>query len=378
MATGTFFETRTKASEIKAQIVTKYFWVWSRIVIKHVRSGIGYVDLFAGPGRYADGAASTPLLIIERAIATPELAEALHIVLNDRDDKSIEALRAEVAKLPGIEKLHHKPIIEPREVDYRAVEWVEREWPYPSLIFLDPWGYKGLTLRLIHACLARPYTDVIFFFNYNRVNAAIENEFMRGHIAALLSPERLEKLRTRVQGLPPEERERIVLEELHDAVTLGGRYHWQTFRFTSPEIDKTSHYIILATKNPRGPETDEGHHGQAFDREDRGGRQHELCAVCEQANGAVREEAARSLGRGVVTQVRGPVAIGGADLSKAPRKHKVHVEELPGRDPPAGEGRRGHLRPARGGSSGTSRGSHSREACQGVFPAECHTLWLAC
>jgi hypothetical protein len=36
---------------------------------------IAYVDLFAGPGRYGNGTKSTPLLILETAIANPQIPQ---------------------------------------------------------------------------------------------------------------------------------------------------------------------------------------------------------------------------------------------------------------------------------------------------------------
>ncbi len=251
MPDSSFFETQTRASQVKAEIVAKYFWVWAKIVTKRATE-IGYVDLFAGTGRYGDGAKSTPLLILERAISDEKFARILHVVLNDRDRDSVTALRQAVADLSGIATLKHEPIIKCHDVDESVIAWFQSKWRYPSLVFLDPWGYKGLSLRLIHAALSRPLTDVIFFFNYNRVNAAITNEFMRGNVAALLTSERAEALREDVEGLLPEEREQSVLEALKAEVTLKGRYHWQDFRFTSSDVDKTSHYVILATKHPAG------------------------------------------------------------------------------------------------------------------------------
>jgi hypothetical protein len=38
---------------------------------------IAYLDLFAGPGRYQDGKKSTPLLILQQAIADPEMRQML-------------------------------------------------------------------------------------------------------------------------------------------------------------------------------------------------------------------------------------------------------------------------------------------------------------
>jgi three-Cys-motif partner protein len=251
MRDGDFFERQTRASQVKAEIVARYFWVWAKTATT-TASEIGYVDLFAGPGRYGDGAKSTPLLILERAISDAKFARILHVVLNDRDQGSVDVLRRAVAQLPGIATLQHAPIIMCHEIDEAVIQWIATKWLYPSLVFLDPWGSKGLSLRLIHAALSRQLTEVIFFFNYDRVDAAIPKEFMKGDVAALFAAERAQALRREVQAMAPEERERRVLEALRNEVTVNGRYHWKDFRFTSSDVDKISHYLILATKHPAG------------------------------------------------------------------------------------------------------------------------------
>jgi three-Cys-motif partner protein len=83
-----FFDERTDQSEVKARIVQKYFYAWARIIIpsaKHRAKKIAYIDLYAGPGRYRDGAASTPLMILERAIADTDLRKMLVTLFNDVD-----------------------------------------------------------------------------------------------------------------------------------------------------------------------------------------------------------------------------------------------------------------------------------------------------
>jgi three-Cys-motif partner protein len=63
-----FFKESKDQSRVKAEIVAKYFWAWAKVVIPATkRQGAGkvaYIDLFAGPGRYKDGAKSTPLLVL--------------------------------------------------------------------------------------------------------------------------------------------------------------------------------------------------------------------------------------------------------------------------------------------------------------------------
>ena len=55
---------------------------------------------------------------------------------------------------------------------------------------MDPWGYKGLSLRLINSVLRNWGSDCIIFFNYNRINMGLNNEFVREHMDALFGAER--------------------------------------------------------------------------------------------------------------------------------------------------------------------------------------------
>src|SRR5271165_4458933 len=76
VTTGTFFDESTEQSRIKATIVRDYFWAWAKVILSTVakRGGrIAYIDLFAGRGRYKDGTKSTPLLVLETAIADPNM-----------------------------------------------------------------------------------------------------------------------------------------------------------------------------------------------------------------------------------------------------------------------------------------------------------------
>jgi len=253
MKDKSFFEVQTSASGVKAEIVSKYFTVWASIVGKR-SSSLGYVDLFAGAGVYGDGKKSTPILILESAIrAHSTWGSKLRVVFNDVSEESIAALNGAISALPGHEALLPRVQVTCSPVDDSKIESLKK-WRHPSLVFLDPWGYKGLSVKLIQAALSRQMTDVIFFFNYNRVNAAITNEFMEENINAFFTPERAERLRQAViaVGENAKKREQIVLQAVLDEVTLNGKYYTAHFKFDVPDAKKTSHYIILVTKNPAG------------------------------------------------------------------------------------------------------------------------------
>ena len=78
MRISEFFQESKEQSRVKTRIVTKYFATWARIILPRTRGGkLAYIELFAGRGRYEDKTLSTPLLILDHAIADPALRAQL-------------------------------------------------------------------------------------------------------------------------------------------------------------------------------------------------------------------------------------------------------------------------------------------------------------
>src|SRR5437764_6683416 len=99
MIAAKFFDERTDQSEVKARIVQKYFYAWARVIMPTAQKGgnrIQYIDLYAGPGRYRDGAASTPLLVLEQAIQDPRMSQMLVALFNDADAAKTATLQDEI------------------------------------------------------------------------------------------------------------------------------------------------------------------------------------------------------------------------------------------------------------------------------------------
>jgi three-Cys-motif partner protein len=250
-----FFNEMTGQSEVKIEIVRKYFWAWAKIIIPSVRSRpnprIGYVDLFAGPGRYGDGSDSTPILILQRAISEPEMARMLVARLNDADPQNAAALEASIRNLPGIDRLKFYPKVGNFEVDDSLIARLDL-WDIPTLFYLDPWGYKGLSLPLIKAVLRTWGSDCFFFFNYNRINLALSNPVFTTNMNAVFSKPVADGLRARLAGLTPARRQDAIIEALKEALkNIGGTYT-REFCFKDAHGTRTSHFLIGVSKNIKG------------------------------------------------------------------------------------------------------------------------------
>lgn len=246
-----FFDESTEQSQIKAKIVSDYFFAWAKIITHVQRSDrIAYIDLFAGPGRYKDGTMSTPLLILQRGIRDPIIARRLVTLFNDGDSNSSRSLEAAIKSLSGIDKLKYPPRVMNQEIGTEIVKRFEEMRLVPTLFFVDPWGYKGLSLQLVNAVVKDWACECVFFFNYNRINAGLGNDAVREHMNALFG-EHADELRQELEGLDPSARELTIVERLSTALNPDRKRLVLPFRFRR-DNRRTSHHLIFVTKNFRG------------------------------------------------------------------------------------------------------------------------------
>jgi len=255
VANEQFFNEQLDQSETKARIVQKYFYAWAKVIGPSAKAWggkVAYIDLFAGPGRYKDGAASTPLLVLQHAINDPELRDMLVTLFNDADANHTATLQTEIDKLPGIEKLKYRPHVSCGEIGEDAEKFFGETRLIPSFSFVDPFGYKGLSLKIVNGVIKDWGCDCIFFFNYGRINAGISNPKVEIHMEALFSTNRATKLRAALEGKSPDEREALILEELSQAIKEMGGTYVLPFRFKRGK--RTSHSIVFVSKHFRGYE----------------------------------------------------------------------------------------------------------------------------
>jgi three-Cys-motif partner protein len=251
-----FFSESSEQSRVKASIVADYFFVWAKVIIPTARQGdgkIGYIDLYAGAGRYEDGTKSTPLKIIERAIADADMRRMLVATFNDAAEDHAESLEKAIKSLRDVETLKHKPKVFTAEVGDEVVELFDKMRLIPTFTFIDPYGYKGLSLPLIRAFLKDWGSDCVFFFNYNRINMGLDNPVVDRHMRAIFGDEGTHTLRAELDGLGPAAREEAIMDALIGGLqNLGGKYVLP-FRFRR-ETGRVSHYLIFVSKHFRGYE----------------------------------------------------------------------------------------------------------------------------
>jgi len=257
MVNSEFFEESREQSRVKSRIVAKYFSAWAQVIVsasKGRQNRIAYMDLFAGPGKYKDDTPSTPVLVLQHAIKNARLRRMLVTVFNDKIPEFAQSLKDVISSIPGIETLKFPPQVKNLEVGQKIVDAFEETRLIPTLLFVDPWGYKGLSVALIVSVLRNWGCDCIFFFNYNRVNAGLNNEFVREHMDDLFGEQRAQTIRQKLAGLEPEEREALIIEELSLALNEMGIAYVLPFTFKTEQGNRTSHHLIFASKHFKGYE----------------------------------------------------------------------------------------------------------------------------
>jgi three-Cys-motif partner protein len=253
-ATDDFFEEQAGRSLAKSEIVSKYFAAWAFIIGSRA-ARIAFVDLFCGPGIYEDGSPSTPIMVIEKACQNPRICGQLVSIFNDADEDVANTLRANIRSLSCAHPLAVDPEVTSGPVERGTLRgYASRLGDTPTLLFLDPWGYKGLSLDEIGRFIGPWGSECIFFFNYRRVNAALSNPMLSGPVNALFGTDAADALRT---SLPTTgsvvERERLVLQTLRSSLMSAYGKHVLWFRLVAP-AQGANYYLVHVTKAWKGYE----------------------------------------------------------------------------------------------------------------------------
>jgi len=260
-----WFQEQREQSQIKARIVSKYFTAWANVILNTQKrytqfdQKMAYIDLFAGPGRYEDQNKSTPILVLETILNNPDLTDRMITLFNDKDQNNVENLKSAIDQIEGIDRLKYPPAFYNEEVGDEIAKMFNSFNVVPTFFFVDPWGYKGLSLNLVSSIIKDWGCDCVFFFNYNRVSMGINNDSVRPHMASLFGDEQLDFVRNECdKATNPVVREMIIVHELCKALKQNGSRFTLPFRFKNNEGTRTSHHLIFLSKNFRGYEIMKG------------------------------------------------------------------------------------------------------------------------
>ena len=256
-----FFKKQTDSSRVKAAIISEYFPQYCRIISRrHCPEHFGYFDMFAGPGMYEDGSLSTPLLVARSCYEDPFLRDRVWMVFNDMayGDK----LRENFEKYYQSGTFPNEPYFASRTFG---------EWPKldsfltrntmqgfynecPTVLFIDPWGYKHINTRVLTQFLTRWGNEVFIFINTKRLNAAFENDKFQEDLRIVFPLTYNEVKENKKLKGSVEERHNYIINQLANEFRriLKGMVFYTAFEFREEDQKTPSHYLLHITKGARG------------------------------------------------------------------------------------------------------------------------------
>lgn len=257
-----FFAKQTRSSRIKANIVSEYFPQYCRIILRAGQEEIRYLDLFSGPGIYDDGSVSTPILIAEACAKDSTLSTTVKLMFNDNEYMGQLKQNFESRFPKGT--FTHETIFGSSTVgeDERIRRYLIKKWnvqgknPHPTLLFIDPFGYKGIDTSVLAKFMDNWGNEIFLFLNTKRIHAAIENDKFDDLMLALFPTTFSEIKKDRKYKLRVEERLNLIIENLVKEYNniLNIKLYHTAFRFQEEDSAATSHYILHFTKHSKGYE----------------------------------------------------------------------------------------------------------------------------
>lgn len=242
-------------SERKHELVVNYLKGFARIVGGSTRGVVYYVDGFAGPGIYGDGAQGSPVRAAEYAQTLVGRHYQLRCINVEADQQCFSNLEKNTAAYGTLVTNHCGTFAD--HVD----EILEGVGDRPTIFFLDPFGLKGIGWRYLEPILRRPHiTEILMRINPQDIArlagfADSEAQGAAGKRQILTDLYGFTDSGRWVQvwrGAGTDGLVELYLERLRDAMDRdrAGSY---VYRYAIKTIGgRLKYYLVFATRHPKG------------------------------------------------------------------------------------------------------------------------------
>jgi len=240
---------------MKVAIISKYYVKWAKKILTW-RDHIAYIDLFAGAGKYNDGELGTALSVIEEIIKDEAQLRSVQTVFNDKHRLSIETLSGCIDNYCKLYNFAYPPEYFSEEVNNDTIDNLLTDTNIPALLFLDPWGYKGLSLDTIRKGVENQGCDCFFFFNYDAVIRSLgdHNEHLMENLLLLFGDDAI-VLNEAIKDKDPYIKNELIISKFEEKVRgLLPDVFVTSFKFFYENSSKVSHYLFHVTKHIKGLE----------------------------------------------------------------------------------------------------------------------------
>jgi three-Cys-motif partner protein len=242
-------------TEAKHRILRVYLQGWLPTISYGLEQRVLVIDGFCGPGEYEGGEDGSPVIALNAlknhtGIDLSTTTKKFTFVFLDENDDRIDHLKdvaipTRVGPLPSsVEVLVDGAEFAPTVSDILDNLDAKGQRLAPSLVFVDPFGWKGVPMSLMHRLLQQPKCEVLVTFMVDSVNRFLEHPTpaLRQTITDLFGGNQW-------QSIAQEPDRYDKLRELYER-QLGGRYV-RSFRMMSVR-GRPVYDLVFSTNHIQG------------------------------------------------------------------------------------------------------------------------------
>jgi three-Cys-motif partner protein len=247
---------------IKHLLLRRYLNAWLPIMATYT-GRMTFIDGFAGPGRYSGGEDGSPIIALKALLdhphfKTPRPHREIVFLFIEEDIARANALTAEIAELragrtvPDWVKVHveHGAFATVMQNLLDKLETGSRRLA-PTFLFVDPFGFGGVPMRLIGRILNNPSCECLVTFMYEPVNRFLghPDEAVQANFDELFGTT---EWRTLVDEMNPVQRRMktvtLYRKQLMDVAQVP---YVRAFEMIN-EGNRTEYFLYFGTKNLKG------------------------------------------------------------------------------------------------------------------------------
>jgi three-Cys-motif partner protein len=215
-------------TEGKHLVLRAYLNAWLPILGRHNRR-ILFVDGFAGPGKYTGGEEGSPVIalraLIEHHAKGSIAAEVVYFFIEQDENRArhlealVEALKDQLPKnatasvISGTFDAAMTQVLDALDAQGKQMA--------PALVMIDPFGIKGLPMKVVRRILATPRCEVYISFIYENMNRFLSTEEFAPHLDALFGTDQWRS----ALGLEGDHRRRFLYKLYADQLREAGANH---------------------------------------------------------------------------------------------------------------------------------------------------------
>jgi three-Cys-motif partner protein len=257
-------EAHTKA---KHELLRRYLQAWFPILTNSGRTRrVLFLDGFAGPGRYVGGERGSPIIALSTLVDHASFSRLNRtqfvFLFVEPDEERFASLEAELESFWASRPQGRPANVVVHAYNSTFADTAESLLRYlqdqktslaPTFAFIDPFGWKGVSLRLISDLLAFDKCEVLFNFMYDSVNrwVASEQQGVARHFDELFGTSEGEH---RSAGQMSGDQRKVFLRDLYvRQLSSVGRFKFvRPFELIDVDRGRTAYYLVFGTRHHVG------------------------------------------------------------------------------------------------------------------------------